>query len=133
MTKRGGLRALALAALIAGSVGALPEPARAEESTGWRIGAAVATALYAPAKALYAATGLLMGGVGYGISGGNQDAMDLVADPAVKGDYILTPEHLRGERKVEFVGRDDAPVYPAPSLADGDAGAPGVDAFGYPY
>ena len=28
--------------------------------------------------------------------------------PAVRGDYFVTPDHLRGERSLEFIGRDPA-------------------------
>ena len=116
MSRIGWMRAVVLAAGIACVVGTLPGRASAEEETRWKVGAAVATALYAPAKALYAATGALVGGIGWGLSGGNREAMDAVLTPAVEGDYVITPEHLRGERKVEFVGaRSDAPE---PGFAD---------------
>ena len=32
--------------------------------------------------------------------------MYAVITPAVRGDYVVTPAHLRGERELEFIGRD---------------------------
>ena len=108
-------RAFAMAGALALAAGAAPERAAADEETGWRVGSVVATALYAPAKVLYAATGVVAGGLGWGISGGNREAMEAVMTPALQGDYVITPEHLRGEREVEFVGA--GPDAPATSLA----------------
>jgi hypothetical protein len=28
-----------------------------------------------------------------------------VISPAVRGDYVITPSHLRGEIPIEFIGR----------------------------
>ena len=100
-TRWGRTPVLAIAVGIA--LGASP-PAHAADDTPWRIGAVIATSLYMPAKVLYAATGVLAGGIGWGLSGGSREAMAAVMGPAVQGDYRITPEHLRGERPLEFVG-----------------------------
>ena len=92
-----------LAIAVGMALGASP-PAHAADDAPWRIGAVIATSLYMPAKVLYAATGVLAGGIGWGLSGGSREAMDAVMSPAVQGDYRITPEHLRGERPLEFVG-----------------------------
>jgi hypothetical protein len=31
--------------------------------------------------------------------------MSAVITPAVRGDYVVTPSHLRGEEHLEFIGR----------------------------
>jgi hypothetical protein len=31
--------------------------------------------------------------------------MPAVVTPAVRGDYVVTPQHIRGERNLEFFGR----------------------------
>jgi len=133
MNRNGWMRAAVLAAGIGCLVGTAPGRASAAEDAGWRVGAVVATALYAPAKALYAATGLMVGGIGWGLSGGDRGAMDSVVKPAVEGDYLITPEHLRGERRLEFVGRAAAPLEEERSLAGPAEEGLETDPFGYPY
>jgi hypothetical protein len=32
--------------------------------------------------------------------------MNRVVTPAVRGDYVVTPSHLRMERRLEFYGQD---------------------------
>jgi hypothetical protein len=39
------------------------------------------------------------------LSGGDTEVMTAVISPAVRGDYVITPSHLRGEIPVEFIGR----------------------------
>ena len=48
------------------------------------------------------------GGFAYGLSGGDGDVMRAVVRPAIRGDYVVTPGHLRGERQLEFFGRESA-------------------------
>ncbi len=92
--------------LLGAALGALPaQPSRASDA-GWKVGAAVSTALYAPAKAVYASLAVVFGGIGWGLSGGDDDVLDAVITPALGGDYVVTPAHLRGERRLEFVGRE---------------------------
>lgn len=118
MNKTGRLRALALATLLACATGLLPARAGASE-LAWSLGSLLSTVVYAPAKAAYAATGLLVGGIGWGLSGGNRDVMDAVSAPAVGGDYWVTPAHLRGERRLEFVGPGPGRAAPLGAVADG--------------
>lgn len=86
--------------------------ARAQESTGseagWGAGAAVTTLIYGPLKVAYSVLGLTFGGLAWMLSGGNSDVWNAVITPAVRGDYVVTPSHLRGERPLEFIGRDPA-------------------------
>lgn len=102
-----------------------PGMAAAEESLGNEAGIGAASALsslvYGPVKLLYATTGVIFGGMAYGLSGGNSAVFDGVITPAVRGDYVVTPSHLRGEQSLEFYGQD--PAYrisstPAPAMDD---------------
>ena len=43
---------------------------------------------------------------GSACSAGDNDVAKTVTTPAVRGDYVVTPEHLRGKRPLEFIGRD---------------------------
>lgn len=100
-----------------------PGVARADDSMSSEAGlgalAAVGTLIYGPAKVIYATAGLLFGGLAWGLSGGDGDVLKAVVTPAVRGDYVLTPALLRGERPIEFFGRDPeyrvAPLDPAPA------------------
>jgi hypothetical protein len=91
---------------------AVPTAARADMGNGLPneggIGAvaALSTLLYGPVKLTYAALGLIIGGSAWGLSGGDQSVLEAVVTPAVRGDYVVTPEHIRMERGLEFYGRD---------------------------
>ena len=63
-----------------------------------------ATLLYTPAKTVYATLGGLIGGLAYGLSGGDTVAACRVWTPALRGTYVLTPGHLRGEKPIRFAG-----------------------------
>ena len=87
-----------------------PRVARADDSmeseAGWGALSAVATLFYSPVKVLYATCGLIFGGAAWGLSGGDSDVLRAVVTPAVRGDYVLTPSLIRGERPIEFFGKD---------------------------
>ena len=114
------LRALALALLIA--VAFAPGVSRAGDSTaseaGFGVGAVFCSLIYGPTKLVYATLGLVFGGLAWGLSGGDQDVLDAVMIPAVRGDYVVTPSHLRGDRPLEFIGR--RPGYGNAPQAAGD-------------
>jgi hypothetical protein len=111
---RGRLAALACAIVL----GLAPATALAQESTGesagYGIGAALCSLVYAPVKIVYAVTGGLIGGFAWLLSAGDSDVADAVITPAVRGDYVVTPAILRGERPLEFIGRPPAPSYAPP-------------------
>jgi hypothetical protein len=72
---------------------------------GIGLAAALGTLVYAPAKIVYATLGTVFGGLAWGLSGGDSDVKDAVILPALRGDYVITPAIVRGDEKVEFVGR----------------------------
>jgi hypothetical protein len=88
------------------------------EEAGYGAGAALASVFYIPAKVTYAALGLLTGGLGYVLSGGRADVANNIIYPAVRGNYVVTPSHLKGTEPIYFVGapppetgpRADAPA-----------------------
>jgi hypothetical protein len=87
------------------------EPAVGEEA-GYGVGSALANVFYIPAKVTYAGLGLLTGGLGFVLSGGRADVANNIIYPAVRGTYVVTPDHLKGNEPVYFVG---APPPPADS------------------
>ena len=109
------LRAVALVAVLAMSLA--PSTALAEESATSEAGIGALSALsslfYGPAKIVYAVTGTVIGGLAWGLSGGDSAVLSAVVSPAVRGDYVVTPEHIRMEKQVEFFGQE--PTYRAES------------------
>src|SRR5262245_40261792 len=82
------------------------------EEAGYGVGAALASVFYIPAKVTYAGLGLLTGGLGYLLSGGRADVANNIIYPAVRGNYVVTPSHLKGTEPIYFVG--PSPEAPQP-------------------
>jgi len=74
------------------------------EEAGYGIGAALASVFYIPVKVTYAGLGLLTGGLGYVLTGGRTDVANNIIYPAVGGNYVVTPSHLKGTEPIYFVG-----------------------------
>ena len=103
---RGRIAALAFAMAI----GLAPAAVRAEEEqtfgdAGIGAGSALSSLVYGPVKIAFAVTGLVIGPFAWALSGGDSDVMWRVLDTSVRGDYVVTPAHLRGEQPLEFFGR----------------------------
>jgi hypothetical protein len=79
------------------------EPSVTEEA-GYGVGSALANVFYIPAKVTYAGLGLLTGGLGFVLSGGRSDVANNIIYPAVRGNYVVTPNHLKGTEPIYFVG-----------------------------
>ena len=92
-------------------IAAAPLAARAEEETmrneaGLGAAAAACTLLYGPAKLLYAGLGGFGAGLAWVLSAGDNEVAGRVLNRSLRGDYVITPAHLRGEREISFIGRD---------------------------
>jgi hypothetical protein len=74
---------------------------------------------YGLGKFLFATLGGIFGGFTYAFSGGNQKAAKSVWNTSMRGTYVITPEHLKGERAVRFLGvppeEEDVSEEPTPS------------------
>ena len=82
-------------------------------SAGMQAASAVSTILYFPFKAAFAIGGGIVGGLAYAFSGGNEQAAKSIWDTSLRGTYIITPEHLQGDRPIRFLGvadSNDAPT-----------------------
>lgn len=85
--------------------------------------AGLSTLLYLPLKAAFAIGGGLVGGLAYAFSGGNENAAKSIWTTSMYGTYIITPDHLRGDRPIRFLGVPDtdtsataiAPLEPEPA------------------
>ncbi len=93
------------------------EPSSGED-LGYGVGSVLASMFYSPFKLTYAGLGLITGGLGYVLSAGNTDVMNNIISPAVRGNYVVTPRHLKGEEALIFVG---PPPSPEPQQASSSA------------
>jgi hypothetical protein len=122
-------RATAVALLAVGLVTTAPASARAASAASeWGIGTtcALANLIYGPTKMMYAVFGGFIGLVAFGLSGGDDDVALRVIEPAWRGDYALTQEHLRGEKEIQFIGRRAVHEAVREPAAAGDAGDTGT-------
>ncbi len=94
------------------------------ETSGSGAGLSVASWLltvpYGAAKCAFALLGGVVGGFTYGLTGGDLDTAKKVWTTSMYGTYIITPEHLRGDKPVRFFGHaseNGPPAAPAPAPA----------------
>jgi hypothetical protein len=99
----------AVAALAIGFALAMAPAKALARSPGGEAGLGVACVLgnmiYGPGKMMYAFVGGFIGLVAYGLSGGDEDVAMRVIEPAWRGDYLVTMDHLEGKKELEFIGR----------------------------
>lgn len=71
---------------------------------GMGAAAGAATIVYFPFKAAFAIGGGIVGGLAYVFSGFSESTAKSIWVPSVYGTYVITPEHLNGDRPVRFLG-----------------------------
>ena len=98
----------------------------ATQSTASQFGLGISsfflTIPYGLAKVVYATLGGIMGGFTYALTGGNEGAAKAVWDSSLRGTYVITPDHLKGDKAVRFLGvpgESDgaAPAEPVPAMS----------------
>jgi hypothetical protein len=120
----GLLIAMSGAPLYAQTAASEPPPAEPSlgEEVGYGVGSALANVLYIPAKIAYAGLGLVTGGLGFVLSAGRADVANNIIYPSVRGHYVVTPNQLKGNEPLYFVGAPPAESGPrveaAPSASD---------------
>lgn len=62
------------------------------------------TPVYGAFKLAFAGAGAIIGGLTWVFTGGDNASAQHVWDASLKGTYIITPEHLEGEKPIHFVG-----------------------------
>jgi hypothetical protein len=77
----------------------------------------LSTILYLPLKAAFAIGGGIVGGLAYAFSGGNENAAKSIWTTSLYGTYVITPDHLRGDKPIRFLGVADAADAPAQATA----------------
>ena len=103
-------RAVALLAVVALAATLTAAPAQAQtRSLGAEAGLGFAsffsTLPYGIAKVVWALVGSLGSGMAWCFTGGNGEVATAILDGAVRGDYVLTPDHLTGKEGIDFIGR----------------------------
>ena len=101
-----------VAVLVAVAVCLSPVAWAAEKSNGENpaadLGVGVASFLcsvpYGAAKVALAIVGGVTGAFTYVLSGFDKKAADSVWYTTIEGDYIVTPDHLRGKKDLRFTG-----------------------------
>ena len=87
-------------------------------SAGMQAAAGFSTLLYLPLKAVFAMSGGIVGGLAYLFSGLDENSAKKVWNTTLYGTYIITPEHLQGDKPIRFLGvpdqADQATGQPAP-------------------
>lgn len=84
-------------------------------SAGMQVAAGFSTLLYLPLKVAFAIGGGIVGGLAYAFSGGNEHAAKSIWDTSLYGTYLITPDHLQGNRPIRFLGVVDSNEAPAPA------------------
>lgn len=79
--------------------------------------AGFSTLLYLPLKVAFAIGGGIVGGLAYAFSGGNENAAKSIWTTSLYGTYIITPDHLRGDKPIRFLGVADTNDAPAQATA----------------
>ena len=79
--------------------------------------AGLSTLLYFPLKAVFAISGGIVGGLTYVFTGGDEHAAKSVWNTTLYGTYIITPDHIQGNRPIRFLGVADSNDAPAPAPA----------------
>ena len=86
-------------------------------SAGMQAAAGFSTLLYLPFKAAFAIGGGIVGGLTYVFSGFDESSAKKVWNTTLYGTYIITPDHLQGNRPIRFLGVADSNDAPAPAPA----------------
>jgi hypothetical protein len=86
-------------------------------SAGMQVAAGFSTLLYLPIKLAFALGGGIVGGLAYAFSGGNEQAAKSIWDTSLYGTYLITPDHLQGNRPIRFLGVVDSNDAPASAPA----------------
>jgi hypothetical protein len=76
------------------------------------LGAGICTLVYTPLKVVYALTALPMSGLVYIWSVGDTEMAGRVMRSGTQGNYVITPQHLRGREPLDFVGEADEGPHP---------------------
>jgi hypothetical protein len=103
-------RGFALLAVVAVFVAGAPASAELEDPSllaegGLGATSALISLVYGPFKLAYAASGIALGSGSFLWTWGDRDSAMAIVNTAVGGDYVITPEHLRGSDEIHLTGQ----------------------------
>jgi hypothetical protein len=89
----------------------VPSQAKADylEDAGMGTATVLANVVYMPVKLTYATLGGITGGFAYVLTGANYQVAERVWTPSLGGNYVLSPDHLRGDQTIYFSGPTPPP------------------------
>ena len=96
--------------MLALTLAASPAAARpvtersAEEQYVMGLGSLLVTPVYGALKLALATAGGVVGTLTWLFTGGDNETAGKVWDTTVKGTYVISPEHLAGERPIHLTG-----------------------------
>ena len=112
-SRRARIRHIAAVAAAFALAGVLsPSGAQADESasnSGFFFGTSsgILTLVYTPVKLAYAAASIPVGGLVYVWTAGNSEVTSRVIRNGTRGTFVLTPDHLRGDKDINFMGSEE--------------------------
>ncbi len=68
------------------------------------VGSALCTLVYSPLKVAYAIGGSVVAGLAWMWTMGDTSIAGPIFLTSVRGDYVVTPSHLAGQRELHFLG-----------------------------
>jgi len=74
------------------------------EQAGLGVASVILTIPYGSAKIVYAGIGSIVGGATWVLTGGNTETARTVWEPSFYGDYVVTPDHILGNKPLRFFG-----------------------------
>jgi hypothetical protein len=110
MGKRATVLALCLLGSMTVGVGAATAESAADEAT-YGAGAVLGTALYAPLKTGFCLAGGLTSGLS--LPFGGAETAERIVTAACGGTWAITPQALKGQESVRFIGGDAEPLFSA--------------------
>ncbi|MBH0198300.1 MAG: hypothetical protein HP497_02630 [Nitrospira sp.] len=109
---RCGGRTILIGAVLSLGMAVVANPVSAEEQStvspqgvGIQAASWLLTVPYGAVKSAYALSGGMVGGLAWVATGGNIEPAKGVWVPSMTGDYIVQPENLTGEKRLQFVGQ----------------------------
>ncbi|MGH7205198.1 MAG: hypothetical protein ACREI2_03190 [Nitrospiraceae bacterium] len=75
-----------------------------ESQGGLGVAAALLTIPYGVVKVVYAGLGAIIGGFAYVLTGFDDKPAKKIWDTSIRGTYVITPDHLKGNKAVRFLG-----------------------------
>lgn len=65
----------------------------------------IVSPVYGAFKVAFALTGTVVGGLAWALTAGDAETAQKIWDTTLKGTYVISPDHLRGEKSIRFIGR----------------------------